>query len=192
MIMEWKDIAGTVTKAAPMLGTLLGGPVGGAIGGVISLIGSALGLSPAETTPDKVSQMLSVDPQAAVKLAEIESTHKIRIQELLLEQDRLVIDGMKAEFQDTASARQRQVDITKATGKQDINIYILAWVVVLGFFGLTSLLIFHSVPKDQNDVVFMLFGGLVSGFSTVLGYFFGSSRGSLMKSQLLASTAVAK
>ena len=38
--MDWKDIAGTVGKAAPLLGTLLGGPAGGAVGAIIA---SALG-----------------------------------------------------------------------------------------------------------------------------------------------------
>ena len=28
MTMEWKDVAGTVGKVAPMLGTLIGGPAG--------------------------------------------------------------------------------------------------------------------------------------------------------------------
>jgi hypothetical protein len=192
MIMEWKDIAGTVTKSAPMLGTLLGGPVGGAIGGVISLIGSALGLSPAETTPDKVSHMLSVDPQAAVKLAEIESTHKIRIQELLLEQNRIALQERQAELADTANARSRETEVVKATGRIDINLYLLAWTIVLGFFGLTALLMYIKLPPGQTEVIFMLFGGLVAGFSTVLSYFFGSSRGSLAKSQLLASAAIVK
>ena len=38
--MDWKDIAGTVGKAAPLLGTLLGGRAGAAVG---SIIASALG-----------------------------------------------------------------------------------------------------------------------------------------------------
>jgi hypothetical protein len=185
--MDWKDIAGTVTKAAPMLGTLLGGPVGGAIGGVIALIGSAFGLSPAETTPDKINSLLATDPAAAVKLAEIEANNKIELQKLILEQDRLMLQHRQAEFSDTASARDREKEVVKATGKVDINLYLLAWTIVLGFFGLTALLMYIKLPAGQTEVIFMLFGGLVSGFSTVLGYFFGSSRGSLMKSQIIAS-----
>jgi len=188
--MDWKEVAGKVTKAAPLLGTLLGGPLGGAIGGLVAVIGSAFGLTPEETTPQRINQLLDTDPQAAIKLAEIEANNKVEIQKLLLEQDRLAMEARKAEFADTASARQRQVDVVKATGKQDVNVYFLAWLVVIGFFALTGLLIFKSVPAEQNSVVFMLFGGLVSGFSTVMGYFFGSSRGSAMKSQLLAETTV--
>jgi len=185
--MDWKDIAGTVTKVAPLLGTAIGGPIGGAMGGVIAVLGNALGLTPKETTPDKINQVLATDPQAAVKLAEIEANNKVELQKLILEQSRLVIEEKKADFADTDSARKRETAIVQATGKQDINIYVLAWVVVFGFFALTVVLMKWPIPAGQNEVVFMLFGGLVSGFSTVLGYFFGSSRGSLMKSHLLAA-----
>jgi hypothetical protein len=185
--MDWKDVAGTVAKAAPILGTILGGPVGGAVGGVVSLIASAFGLTPTETTPEKISQMLTTDPAAAVKLAEIESRHKIRLQELVLEQSRLELDLQRAEFADTDSARAREKAVVAATGKVDANLYVLAWVVIIGFFALTGLLMQLPLPQGQNEVVFMLFGGLVSAFSTVIGYFFGSSRGSAIKTQVLAN-----
>jgi hypothetical protein len=184
---DWKDIAGTVAKAAPMLGTLLGGPMGGAIGGVVSLISSAFGLTPAEATPDKIQSMLQADPAAALKLAEIEANNKIELQKLILEQNRLVLQEKQSDLADTADARARERAVVQATGKVDKNLYALAWLIVIGFFSLTSLLMYRKLPEGSNEVVFMLFGGLVSGFSTVLGYFFGSSRGSLMKSQIIAN-----
>ena len=190
--MDWKDVAGSVGKAAPILGTILGGPLGGAIGGVVSLIASQFGLTPEETTPDKINQMLITDPTAAVKLAEIESNHKLKLQEYVLQQGRLELEMAEAEFQDTANARAREQEVVKATGHADFNLYLLAWVVVLGFFGLTGVLMNIKLPEGQTEVIFMLFGGIVSGFSTVLGYFFGSSRGSQIKSKIIADTAIGK
>jgi hypothetical protein len=78
--MEWKDIAGAVGKAAPLLGTLLGGPAGGALGG---LVAAALGT---EATPSAVSQALQSNPDAAVKLAQIESDQRVKLQELATDQ----------------------------------------------------------------------------------------------------------
>ncbi len=80
MSLEWKDIAGVVGKAAPLLGTLVGGPAGGAIGG---LIAAALGT---EATPSAVSQALQTNPDAAVKLAQIESDQRVKLQELATDQ----------------------------------------------------------------------------------------------------------
>lgn len=78
MALEWKDIASTVGKVAPMLGTLVGGPAGAAIGG---LIASALGTT---NTPDAVSQALAVNPDAAVKLAQIESDERVKLQAMVM------------------------------------------------------------------------------------------------------------
>jgi hypothetical protein len=62
--MDWKDIASTVGKAAPILGTLLGGPAGAAVG---SIIASALGTG---NDPAEVERAIAADPQALLKLRE--------------------------------------------------------------------------------------------------------------------------
>lgn len=80
--MDWKDLAATVAKSAPMMGGILGGPVGAAVGAVGSMIASALGVAP---TPDAVSQALTVNPDAAVKLAQIEKDRQVELQTLLVQ-----------------------------------------------------------------------------------------------------------
>ncbi len=95
----------------------------------------------------------------------------------------------KLGLQDRESARQREMEVVKATGKKDINLYVLAWTIVGGFFTLCLTLLFKAIPEGQSDIVYVLFGGLVSGFSTVLGYFFGSSKGSAEKTALMARKA---
>jgi hypothetical protein len=88
MGLTWKDIAGVVGSAAPILGTLVGGPAGAAVGGLIS---SALGVA---NTPDDVKVALATNPDAAVKLAQIAATKETELQTLLVqaEQNRLAAD----------------------------------------------------------------------------------------------------
>jgi len=69
--------------------------------------------------------------------------------------------------------------------KIGINRFILAWFVVLGFYFLTYILMIRPIPKDSNQVVFMLFGTISTGFGTVLGYFFGSSQSSQEKDDII-------
>ena len=175
--MDWKDIAGTISKAAPILGTIIGGPAaGGAVKTVVKLIAGALGV---EETPEAIEAEIKANPEAYVKLKEIESNHEVELQKLVIEQERL-------RLADVASARSREVEVTKATGKRDINLYILGWTVVAGFFGLIALLCFKALPEDSNGVIFMLFGSLSTGFGQVLSYFFGSSKSSAEKTTLMA------
>ena len=86
--MDWKDLAGTVGKFAPMLGTLIGGPAGTAIGAMVS---AGLGVG---NTPNEVAQALQINPDVAVKLRQIESDNQIELQKLLVqsEANRLAAD----------------------------------------------------------------------------------------------------
>jgi len=184
--MEWKDLASKFFKFAPMVGTVLGGPAGAAAGGLISIIGNAFGLTPEETTPEKINHLLATDPQAAIKMAEIEANNKVELQKMILEQERI-------RLADVASARAREVEITKATGKRDINLYILSYLFIIGFFvSIITMLVLSlsgKLPESMPDyVVFLLgslFGTLTSGTGAVIQYFFGSSMGSSKKSEFI-------
>lgn len=78
--MDWKDIASSVGKYAPMLGGLLAGTPGASIG---TMIASALGV---ENTPSAVQQALTTNPDAAVKLQQIESDERVKLQALVVQQ----------------------------------------------------------------------------------------------------------
>ena len=178
--MDWKNLGGQlIKKGLPLIGGLLGGPVG-ALGAraAVSLLSSTLDL-PEEATADEVRGAIRANAEALLKIKAAELKHKERLQELLLEETRLVI-------QDTADARNREVAITKITGKRDVNLYILAWSVVIGFFAMTGMMYFRPIPSSVIGPINQLFGALAAGFGLVLGYFFGSSKSSTDKTKLMA------
>lgn len=74
--MEWKDVGKFVAKAAPVLGGVLGGPAGAAAGAAGNLVASALGV---EADPDQVQKAMESDPEAAIKLKELENQHRDRL-----------------------------------------------------------------------------------------------------------------
>ena len=174
--MDWGSIAGTVSKYAPMLGTLVGGPVGGAAGTAIKLIANALGV---EESPEAVEMELRSNPDALLKLKKLEADHETDLRKLVIQEESI-------RLADVSDARSRQIEHEKATGKVDIFIYILAWLIVVGFFGLMGLLCFHALPEGSNEAVFLLFGALSAGFGQVLTFFYGSSKGSQSKDAMLS------
>ena len=91
MKLEWKDIADAVGRTAPLLGTLLGGPAGAAVG---ALVASALGTG---ADPDAVAKEIAANPEAALKLREIEARRQIDLQGL-------AVDWAQAEMQAAAQA----------------------------------------------------------------------------------------
>lgn len=182
LMMDLKEIAGKIANAAPMLGSLLGAP-GAAAGTVIKLIADALGVTP---EPPAIDQALKNNPDALLKLKELEFNNKVELQKLLLTQEELNVRAEAQRLADVSDARKREIETTKATGKTDVNLYALAWLIVGGFFILVGFLTQYTLPKDSNGVIFLLFGSLASGFGAVIQYFFGSSKSSADKTALLA------
>lgn len=78
--MNWKELGTKIADSAPLLGSALGGPLGAGLG---SIIAAAFGTEP---EPDKVLAAIQMDPQAAVKLQEIQSNEKVRLQEIVSQQ----------------------------------------------------------------------------------------------------------
>jgi hypothetical protein len=54
---------------------------------------------------------------------------------------------------------------------------IIALLSVLGVLGLLYLLVFHPIPVQNNELLYMSVGQVLAlGFGTVSGYYFGSSK----------------
>lgn len=175
MAFEWKDIGSMIGNVAPIVGTALGGSAGAAVG---NLIANMLGV---DNTPDAVSAAIKADPNIVVRLKEIEfQAHKLDVESKdKARQDEL--ESIRMQLNDISGARTRQVQHEQVTGKSDINLYVLAWVVVVGFFILVGTLVFVKLPETNNEIVFVLFGTLSAGFGAVMQYFFGSSKSSADK-----------
>lgn len=64
--------------------------------------------------------------------------------------------------------------------------YGLGAGIVLAFFIVVGLLLFHPVPAENQRAFDITLGALTGMLLTVVGYFFGSSKGSSEKNDMLA------
>ena len=145
----WESIKETVGSIAPLAGTLLGGPAGGAVG---AMLASALGVN---NSPDAVAEAISADPQAAIKLRQIESQ---------LEQTRLEVRG--------------QVVQAEATGESWLQ---RNWrpLTMVWFSALIGGYWFGYTPDNLSDeAVLSLFGLIKLGLG---GYVIGRSAEKITK-----------
>lgn len=172
--MDWKDIAATVGKAAPILGTLLTGPAAAAVT-VGGMIASALGT---EAEPDQVAAALRGDPEAMVKLREIEARRQTELEGLATDLAKVRI---LADVQDRTSAREREAK----TG-DSVTPRLLAMAVTLGFFGVLAYLLHFGKPEAGGDALLVMLGSLGGAWTAIVAYYFGSSAGSREKTELLA------
>lgn len=171
--MDWKDIAGVVGKAAPIVGGLLGGPAGAAVGGLIS---TALGT---DSSPDAVSAAILADPQAAIKLKELETNSRVQLQQLAVtaEQNRLQAAAAQyaAEASDRDSARRLAAQQPKDWIRPTITL-----LLVLGAGGIGWAILSGTAESLLRDATASLTVGTLIGYwfnelKQVLAFYFGTT-----------------
>jgi uncharacterized RDD family membrane protein YckC len=72
-------------------------------------------------------------------------------------------------------------------GRMHDDAFVLMVIVAVLFALLLLALLFVALPTSNKDVVLALAGVLASSFSTVVGFYFGSSRSSQAKDATITS-----
>lgn len=192
---KWKEIVGAV---APGLATILGGPLAGGVVAVLAdkLLGGSTGDPVADEA--KIAGMLSggITPEIRAKIIDAETALKIEMLKTGLEERRIDADVDKATLVDVQDARKSHA------GNGDVMtlgiIILIVWAALTGatLFGLYAMLIGGIQLADVGVVatVFTVLGSIVGYVSNiaqqVVGFYFGSSRGSNQKTTVMADAIV--
>lgn len=164
--MDWKQVGNAVISVgAPLLGGALFGPAGAAVG---SIIAGKFGVSP-DATPEQVMTAINGDPDAALKLRQIETTHVERLQELENEK-------LRIETADVQSAR---------------NVHQHHWMpsaitmVMCAMFGaIVGALFIWAIPGENKDIVVYMAGQVSGMLASCVVYWVGSTRASANKDMM--------
>lgn len=164
--MSLKKILGSV---APFLGTMVGGPFGAAAGKLVSnvLLGKDIA-----TNEELERAISSASPEQLVELKKVDADYKIKMAELGIDEHKLAV-------MDRESARQREIK----TGDKTPN--LLAFLLTFGFFGVLSLIIFYPMQESAKSIVDIMLGSLGTAWISVITYYFGSSYGSKIKTDIM-------
>lgn len=166
-----------IKTIAPMIGTALGGPLGGA---AASFIAKKLGLESedVQAVSDVLnSGKLSPDQVSQIKLAEID------FQKFLKQND---IDLEKVHAEDRNSAR----DMLKATGS-----YVpatLTFFVTIGYFATLFGMLYGWFKTTDSQVMLIMLGQLGTAWGVTIAFWFGTTRNSQEKTNLLANSQPSK
>lgn len=158
--MSWSDLGKTIAGYAPLLGSVVGGPAGGAIGSVLA---SAFG---SENTPLSIIAAIESDPEAAIKLKQVELTHKVEL-------EKIAVDLAKTEILDKQSARKEH--------KHSNMPSILSVALTVFIIGIVSTLFYTEPPTGAREVLFMILGVVIKEWSNSLHYWYGTTRSSANK-----------
>ncbi|QSM00587.1 TMhelix containing protein [Oceanospirillum phage vB_OliS_GJ44] len=162
--MKWSDITGLIGKAAPMLGGVIGGPAGAAVG---SMVASALGV---EDTPDAVAQAIKNDPDAMLKLKQLEADEAENLR-------KYQFNVLDAELKDKQSAREAH----KHNHMPAVICVALTFLVGAGAYLLFSVVI----PEGNKEIAYLLFGTLLAKWGDSIAYWVGTTRSSAEKTKMI-------
>ena len=167
--MDWKQVGNTaIAVGAPLLGGALFGPAGAAVG---SIIAAQFGVSP-DATPDQVMTAINSDPDAALKLRQIETDHTERLQEL--ENERLRIET--ADVQNARTVHQHHWMPSAIT------------MVMSAMFGaIIGALFIWAIPGENKDIVVYMAGQVSGILTSCVTYWVGSTRASANKDAIRGS-----
>lgn len=71
---------------------------------------------------------------------------------------------------------------------KDLFMYALGAIITMGIFTILALLVYQEIPEGNRDLMNLVVGSLLTSFAMVVGYFYGSSKGSADKSEMIDST----
>lgn len=164
-----------IAKLAPTAAALLGGPFAGM---AVAAIGDALGLS--EPTQAKIEQafksgQLSGDQLMQIKLAE---------QQLALKLEELGIKREEIAALDRHSARQANV-----AGGTQRYLFFLSILLLGATLGAEGYVLFKGYPAAIPEIIVGRVLGLFDAIAmTVMAYWYGTTAGSLAKTEALANS----
>lgn len=169
--MDW------LKTIAPMIGTALGGPLGGA---AASFIADKLGLE--AKTVEAVSEVLNSgrmtpDQITSVKLAEIEFEKFLKENAIRIEE---VHAGDRADARKMASSTQSPIPAA------------LSLMVTLGYFGILIGMMTDVLNVADSQALLIMLGSLGTAWGGVMSFWFGTTKSSSEKNQIIANAKPAK
>lgn len=154
---------------------IMGDKTGAAITKVTGIAREILGTDDA----GGIEAAIARDPNLAMQF-------KMAIIQAEADTRRLAHDELVEQMHDVQNARNQTVKLAESGSKIAWAAPVVSVMAVGVFGGMVYMLFTGTVPNELRDALMILVGTSGSGYTAVLGYWLGSSRGSSDKDALIA------
>jgi len=166
--MNWSDIAKSVASYAPQIATVLaatgvGAPAAAAVAAAGALISNSLGVP---NTPDDVGQALVSNPDAAVKIKQIEAEHGENLAKIAADSQAAATNAQVSQLQ-TINETMRKEDETRAFSWRDYWGYISG--TAFAFVVLVVIYLVEEAVRTDKPILLQSIAPIVGAFTTLFG-----------------------
>lgn len=171
--MNWDKVKEAIGATAPLLGGILGGPVGASAG---TLISSVLGTKP---TPEAILQEIEQNPEALLKIKELELSHKQKLEELKIRE----MEIEQEKYSKAHDSYQKNNNMADKIAQLVINwnLPVIFILVVINVYIVYKFEDNAPLISIVSNVIGIAIGKLFTERQAVINFFFGSSIGSKEK-----------
>jgi hypothetical protein len=180
-------IQAAIKDSAPRLAAALAGP-DAAI--ALAALGRALA-GDALATPEQIVAALPTADKTAIQAAEQDTLSRLRkagaTLDLQIQALTASTDIAKAALDDTEKARLAQIQTHDSTSRYlAIGVSLAFGLILLAL--VTGAFVGKSIDEHLQPMLYTLLGVLATAWANIIGFYFGSSVGSLQKSQTLQAS----
>lgn len=108
------------------------------------------------------------------------------LNDYMIQKEQMANAAVEMYLKDTQDARSLQ---KVAIGSEDKFvrrfIYYLALVVLIAALAMMALILTGEIPSENKEFAYMIMGSLTTSVATILAYFYGSTRGSDSKNEVI-------
>lgn len=184
--MNKDEMLGYAKKAVPWIAAAATGNVPALITMAANAVGDALGVDIEPTAVAVASAVAGATPEqlAAIRMAEKNFELEMRRMEYTQ-----LSELNAGAYADTASARARDVELIKITGKSNRRADIMLGLTYLGLAALVTCMLVRDIDANSalGGIVVLLIGKLISQWETGFQFEFGTTRGSKTKDDTIKS-----
>lgn len=180
--MDKDDVLSFAKKAIPWIGAAATGNVPALVALAANAVSSALG-KPVDADPTSISMAVAgATPEQVIALRNADNDFALKMKEFGYKE---VTELYASEVADRNGARDREAKVGDKTNRNLAYLVITAFIAMVGctLMGLTS---------ADSVVAGTMIGYLSAKAEQILSYYFGSSRSSARKTELLATSTPGK
>lgn len=171
----WDKVLELVGSVAPVVGTLLGGSAGNVVG---ELVAKALGV---ENSPEAIEKELKNNPEAYLKLKELEVSKELALLKSQLENkvedNRHVesyVNAQAGEYKDSRNLQVVALTQDDTFSKRFIYYFAMFWSAFAVIY--IGCITFVEIPTNNVRFADVIIGFLLGTIiATIIGFFYGNS-----------------